>query len=184
MIHQHLQIRFLVTLPGLSVCYRTMSDPIQPVIFGAAEGSIVRCPVCQNAKAVLHSELDLPIGKRMEKTGIFVCPASHAFIVPYCSLGLEPPKSRRRVSAAIRKQNSRRVGSPQMQELCLNFCSLLDDSWRLVAQLRSELAQLEANRRQLVRAIRQCRATGQFGRNPSRTPRTPVPKNYYGLPLQ
>jgi hypothetical protein len=50
------------------------------------EGAKLTCPVCGDTAVTFHSETSVPIAGTAEQSAIFVCSASHAFIVPYRTL--------------------------------------------------------------------------------------------------
>ena len=44
------------------------------------------CPVCGKVEVTFHSEISVLVGGKTEKTAVFLCPLSHTFFIPYCSL--------------------------------------------------------------------------------------------------
>ncbi len=44
------------------------------------------CPVCRKVEVTFHSEISVLVGGKTEKTAVFLCPVSHTFFIPYCSL--------------------------------------------------------------------------------------------------
>jgi len=51
-----------------------------------ATGSRLICPLCQDTQVNFHSRLSVTFVGKAENSAIFVCSASHTFIVPFRTL--------------------------------------------------------------------------------------------------
>jgi hypothetical protein len=63
------------------------TDPDEP-----AEAANLACPICHDTAVVFHSEISVPFAETAEPSAIFICSASHTFLVPYCTLDQPRPR--------------------------------------------------------------------------------------------
>jgi hypothetical protein len=105
---------------------------------GCAEPRLL-CPICHRSQVIFHSEAELPVGSKLEKVSIFLCPESHTFFVPCCSLEQASASSKVDPFAASSSGSSRNISDRE-------GISAFDELQMLASharKLRREAAQMQ-----------------------------------------
>lgn len=115
------------------------------------------CPICASRQITFHSETAVPIKNTVERTHIYTCEESHAFIVPCGSskCGSESEVAKRQESSSladrmVRERNKLRSNVYQLVQLTTKLIHLQGD----VEEAR---AQLISTRRTTARLVSECR---------------------------
>lgn len=151
-----------------------------------ASTSNLSCPACGDSHVNFHSELAISIGTGEEKLAIFLCSASHTFMIPYRSLsqpgastrecGEKAPSQMVLIARADKARVNLRLSHRMGRVLLAQQKKLSEQTSRRLMELKALCMDQEFLVAQCQESLRRSRSDRIRQPDPLRRP--------YGLPIQ